>query len=424
VNTKAAIIGLDGVPYDLITDLASRNIMPHTRELLNQGKITKARTNLPPNSAVSWSSIFTARNPGEHGIYGFTDFLEGSYTVAYHHSMRLKAQPFWQKNHDKRTVIVNLPATYPPQALNGVHISGFVSPQLDRSVFPNEESNLLKDFGYMVDVTAPLSETEIPRFLVELTNALENRVKVGVKLLKGKWDNAFFVVTGTDRIGHYLWDAYRNKRNQYHDDFIQYFRKVDEAIGEITSQLPQDTAMMMLSDHGMTNSGTAYNLNTLLKEEGYLMVDDKPEINYNAIKKPTCAFASETNKIHLNLESRFPKGSVKTSDRISLEDEIKDLLASVRLGGRRVVKSVYTRDEIFDGPHSSLGPELVVLPDDGFSFKTGLFSKELTSVDLLQGRHTEDNAFLYLKDTDDLDGFTHLERALLALRTQYGGLKL
>ncbi len=424
MNTKAAIIGLDGVPHGLLTDLASRDIMPNTSELLKEGKITKARTNLPPNSAVSWSSIFTARNPGEHGIFGFTDFLEGSYTVAYHHSMRLKAQPFWQKIHDKRTIIVNLPATYPPQALNGVHISGFVSPQLERSIYPQTEAGMLKDAGYTVDVTAPLGETELPRFLSELKTALEKRVEVGKKLLQTKWDIAFFVVTGTDRIGHYLWDAYLNKRNQYHHDFIEYFRKVDEAIGEITRSLPEDTALMMLSDHGMTTSGTAFNLNTLLKEEGYLMVDKKPEINYNAVRKPTKAFAAETNKIYLNLEDRFPRGSVKSSDRIELEDEVKDLLTSVRMGGRKVVKSVYTRDEIFDGPHSAMGPELVVLPDNGFSFKTGLFSDQLTTVDRLQGRHTEDDAFLYLKGADSLDEFTHLESALLALKTQYGELKL
>ncbi len=59
---------------------------------------------------------------------------------------------------------------------------------------------------------------------------------------------------------------------------------MDEAIGEITSSLPEDTALMMLSDHGMTSSGTAYNLNTLLKEEGYLTVEDKPDSNYNAVR--------------------------------------------------------------------------------------------------------------------------------------------
>ena len=424
MNAKAAIIGLDGVPYDLLMDLAKRDIMPYTGELLKQGKITKARTSLPPNSAVSWSSIFTARNPGEHGIFGFTDFIENTYTVGYHHSMKLKAQPFWQKNHDKRTLIINLPATYPPQALNGVHISGFVSPQLERAIYPKEKSSLLKETGYMVDVTAPYEESETIRFLNELSTALERRVTVGKKLLQEKWDIAFFVITGTDRIGHHLWDAYQNKDNKYHEAFIDYFKQVDNAIQEITGQLPEDTALMMLSDHGMTESGTAYNLNTLLREEGCLMTEGKQRLNYNTIKKPTKAFAAETNKIYLNLEGKFPRGSVKQSERIELEDEVKDLLTSVRIGGRRVVKSVYSREEIFDGPHSSSGPELVVLPEDGFSFKTGLFSEQLTSVDRLQGKHTEDDAFLYLKDADNLDEYTHLESALLALKTQYNGLKL
>jgi predicted AlkP superfamily phosphohydrolase/phosphomutase len=421
---KAAIIGLDGVPYGLLTDLADTGVMPNTRELLIEGAITRARTSMPPNSAVSWSSIFTARNPGEHGVYGFTDFLPNSYTVSYHHSMRLRTQPFWQRNHGKRTIIVNVPATYPPQALNGVHISGFVSPHIERAVYPGEQSKWLTETGYMVDVTAPFSESEIPGFIEELKKALRKRVEVGLRLLDSKWDIAFFVVTGTDRIGHYLWDAYKNTGNQYHDDFIDYFRLVDQSIGQITSSFPEDTALMMLSDHGMTSSGTAYNINTLLKEEGYLAVEDKTESNYNAVRANSRAFAAETNKIYLNTEARFPRGSVKASERADLEDEIRDLLTSVRIGGRRVVKAVFTKEEIFDGPYSSEAPELVALPEDGFSFKTGLFSNELSTVDRLQGRHTEDDAFLYLRGADDLGEFTHLESALLALRTQYGGLKL
>lgn len=421
---KAAIIGLDGVPYGLLTDLADRGIMLNTRELLREGAITKARTSMPPNSAVSWSSIFTARNPGEHGIYGFTGFLPNSYTVSYHHSMRLRTQPFWQQNHDKRTIIVNLPATYPPQALNGVHISGFISPQLERAIYPHDRSRWLTETGYVLDVTAPFSESEIPGFIEELKRTLRKRVEVGLKLLDSKWDIAFFIITGTDRIGHYLWDAYKNIRNQYHDEFIEYFGLVDEAIGQITALLPEDTALMMLSDHGMASSGIAYNINTLLKEEGYLSVEDKPEANYNAVRASSRAFAAETNKIYLNTEDRFPRGSVKTSDRVDLEDEIRGLLTSVRIGGRRVVKTVFTREEIFDGPYSSDAPELVALPEDGFSFKTGLFSNEFATVDRLQGRHTEDDAFLYLRGAENLDDYTHLESALLALRTQYGGLKL
>jgi predicted AlkP superfamily phosphohydrolase/phosphomutase len=422
---KAAIIGLDGVPHDLLLALANNDTMSHTKELLKQGNIKQVKSSLPPNSAVSWSSIMTARNPGEHAIYGFTEFIPGTYTVSYHHSIKLKAQPFWQRNNDKRTLVINLPATYPPQALNGLHVSGFVSPQLEKAVYPGSLSGELVESGYMVDVNAPTREKEIERFLGDLSTALDRRTEFGVKQMQGKWDICFFVVTGTDRIGHYLWNAYWNKKNQYHEQFQDYFRQIDDSIYRLTQQMPEDTVIMMLSDHGMNAAGTAYNLNTLLKEEGYLRIDDDPDLNYNAVKKGTKAFLAETNKIYLNTEKRFPLGSVNQSDRIDLLDEIIYLLKSVRHGGRQVVKAVYSREELYEGPYLGDAPDLIVLPERDFSFKTYLFSNELVSVDGLQGKHTEDNAFLYLNnESDEFSEARSVEDALLILRSIYKELKI
>ncbi len=422
---KAAIIGLDGVPYDLLRTLANNDTMPHTGELIKQGNLKQVKSSLPPNSAVSWSGIMTARNPGEHAIYGFTDFIPGSYTVSYHHSVKLKAQPFWQRNNDKRTIIINLPATYPPQALNGVHVSGFVSPQLEKAVYPSELADELVDSKYMVDVNAPISEKDIDRFLADLSTALERRTEFASKQLEKKWDICFYVVTGTDRIGHYLWDAYQEKKNEYYEQFHRYFNQIDESIHRLTQQMPEDTAIMMLSDHGMNTAGTAYNLNTLLKEEGYLRIDDKPELNYNAVRKGTTAFLAETNKIYLNTVNRFPRGDVKQSERIGIIDQLAGLLKSIRFGGRPVVKAVYSREELYEGPYLSEAPDLVVLPEHDFSFKTNLFTDELVSVDRLQGKHTEDDAFLYLNnDSDEFREASSVEDALLVLKSIYKELKI
>lgn len=147
-TVKTAIIGLDGVPYQLLKTLTENDTMPHTAELIKQGNLKQVKSSLPPNSAVSWSSIMTARNPGQHAIYGFTDFQPGTYNVTYHQSNKLKAQPFWQRNNDKRTLIINLPATYPPQALNGIHVSGFVSPQLEKAVYPSDYATKLSEQGW------------------------------------------------------------------------------------------------------------------------------------------------------------------------------------------------------------------------------------------------------------------------------------
>ena len=421
---KAAIIGLDGVPYHLLRSMADNN-MPYTKELIKQGNLKQVKSSLPPNSAVSWSSIMTARNPGEHGIYGFTDFIPDTYTVNYHHSMKLKTPPFWQRNNEKRSLIINLPSTYPPQALNGIHVSGFVSPQVEKSIYPSELTGDLISSDYMVDVNAPYNEKDIQRFLRDLNTALEKRTSFAVRQLQDKWDIFFFVVTGTDRIGHYLWDAFENEKNQYHDQFIEYFHKIDNSIYNLTQEMPEDTVIMMISDHGMGKAGTAYNLNTLLKEEGYLKIEERPELNYTSIKKGTKAFLTETNKLYLNMERRFPRGSVSNSERVDLMDELVDLLKSLRYGGRQVVKTVYSREELYDGPYLSEAPDLVVLPADDFSFKTGLFAEELVSVDRLQGKHTEDDAFLYLNnDSDEFREASSVEDALLVLRSIYRELKI
>jgi predicted AlkP superfamily phosphohydrolase/phosphomutase len=425
MTVKAAIIGLDGVPYDLLKTMTENNTMPHTAELIKKGNIKQVKSSLPPNSAVSWSSIMTARNPGQHAIYGFTDFQPGTYNVTYHQSNKLKTQPFWQRNNDKRTLVINLPATYPPQALNGVHVSGFVSPQFEKAVYPSDYAETLAEQGYMIDVDAPESEKEIERFLTDLSTALERRIDFGVKQLEGKWDLCFFVVTGTDRIGHYLWDAYMNKKNQYHTAFRDYFKQVDDSIHRLTSKMPEDTALLMLSDHGMGSAGTAYNLNTLLKEEGYLRIDPKPMENYNAIRRGTKAFLAETNKIYLNTEKRFPRGDITQTQRIDLLDELVDLLKSIRYGGRPVVKAVYSREEIYEGPYLSEAPDLIVLPEQDFSFKSNLFSDELVQVDRLQGKHTEDDAFMYLSgDGDEYREASSVEDALLALRSLYHELRI
>ena len=50
--------------------------MPRFREILAQGRMVPMHVTLPEISAVSWSSFMTGKNPGEHGIFGFTDLKE------------------------------------------------------------------------------------------------------------------------------------------------------------------------------------------------------------------------------------------------------------------------------------------------------------------------------------------------------------
>ena len=138
-NHRKIIIGIDGVPYELIDDLSKQGIMPNFNVLKKQSVFSKLKSSIPHISSVSWSSIITGSNPGEHGIFGFTDLIPNTYTLSFPDFNTLKTKPFWHQNPDKKYVIINVPSTYPVKPLNGVHISGFISLDLENADYPESE---------------------------------------------------------------------------------------------------------------------------------------------------------------------------------------------------------------------------------------------------------------------------------------------
>ena len=418
---KKGIIGLDGVPITLLKDLAYKDIMPHMKQLIKQGILTKMRSSLPPNSAASWNSMITGTNPGTHGVYGFTDFIPDTYTQSFYNSHKLKAQPFWRKTSEK-TLIINLPATYPALPLNGSMITGFVSPSIEKSVYPDTHLQWLKEHEYQIDVDASLYRESIPLFITHLNKALNKRLETLDHLLTTqKYDTLFFVITGTDRIEHYLWHAYTDKTHPHHQDFLDFYTRIDQAIRHIIEKLPPEAPLLMLSDHGMGPIETAVNVNTLLRQEGFLVNDTNHRKNYNNIKPETRAFAAEQTKIYLNYKDRFPNGTVKQAQTTQLQDELIDLLTELTYKGRKVVKTVHKKQDIFTGPETNYAPDLIMIPNRGFTFKTGLFKETLYEEDFLSGTHTEDDAFLYIRGKAEIDNPCISD--VLKIFDQYGGNK-
>ena len=121
---RVIIIGLDGVPYELLRDFSEKGIMPNTGRLISEGTFIKMRSSIPEVSSVAWSSIITGKNHAEHGIFGFTDFPVNTYRLSFPNFSSLKAAPFWESDSKNRYIVINVPSTYPARELNGVLISG------------------------------------------------------------------------------------------------------------------------------------------------------------------------------------------------------------------------------------------------------------------------------------------------------------
>ena len=154
------ILGIDGIPFELMDDLSKKDVMPNFNDLKKKFHFSRLKSSIPHISSVSWSSIITGKNPGEHGIYGFTDIIKNTYSLSFPNFNALKCKPFWQIDERSKHIIINVPATYPAKKLNGIHIAGFVALNLEEAVYPKTTISKLKEMNYIIDVDSSLAHQQ------------------------------------------------------------------------------------------------------------------------------------------------------------------------------------------------------------------------------------------------------------------------
>jgi predicted AlkP superfamily phosphohydrolase/phosphomutase len=398
---RACVVGLDGVPYGMIAGLAGRGVMPAMARLIETGHLHKIRASLPEISAVSWTNFMTGRNPGTHGIFGFTDFRPGSYAVRFPNFLDVQAPTIWDtlRGAGRRSIVINQPSTYPARPVNGVLISGFVTIELVKAVYPLTYRATLEKIGYRTDIDT-MKSREDPEFLWrELTETLAGHVKA-LDLLWGEpWDYFEFIITGSDRLHHYLWDAYEDAAHPFHERFLEYYRMADRVIGRVASAYAELTGgqagLYLLSDHGFAGIIQEVYLNAWLERNGYLRFDRPDPAGLEDASDGSRAFALDPNRIYLNVKGRFPKGTVGEAEAPALREEIRNSLGALEYGGRKVVRRVFAREEIYSGPFAAQGPDLLVLGEPGFDMKGSVKKKEVFGRTSLQGMHTWDDAFFW-----------------------------
>ena len=363
--SRTIIIGLDGVPYELIREYTKNGVMPNLKSIIKQGRFTKMKSSLPDNSAVSWSSMITGSNPGMHGIYGFTEMIPGSTSLCFPNYNKLQVKPFWQQYPDKRYVILNVPFTYPVKPMNGIHISGFISLDMKKAIYPSDLYMVAESLGYHIDVDTRVYEKSKQFFLNQLHMVTDRRMQLMKQIWHTRWDVFMVVFTGTDRLNHMMYHCRDEER------FRDYYHHIDQYIGWIQSYMESDEQLILLSDHGMEETQSNVYLNSVLSQYGY---------NGKAV-------CLDPSRVYLR-------------DKKQMND-VFDMFKGLTYKGRKVVKQVYYKEDIYHGPQTRYAPDMVLIPHHGFSLRGNHEKNMFTPPDKVTGHHTYDNAFLITSDLKD-----------------------
>ena len=400
-NAKTVIIGLDGVPFGMIQDFAETGVMPNTAQLISHGIFKKMNSSIPEVSSVAWSSIITGQNPGQHGIFGFMDLYDHSYEMKFPNFNDLKTEPFWDQ-WEGRSVIINVPSTYPVREMNGVHISGFVSIDFEKSVYPKSLVPQLRRLGYRLDVDSQKAHSAMDLFLKDLDKTLDARIGTYRYLWETQdWQTFMLVFTGTDRLMHFLWSAYEDESHQYHDLFLEHFRRIDQVIGEVTARLSDDDLLVVLSDHGFERLDYDVYISYLLAREGFLQFKQGQDISLDNICYGTKAFVLDPARIYLNLKGKFPFGTVDQDESEIVLSELENLFRSLEIDNRKVIRDIYRKEQLYSGPYLENAPDLVLVGAEGFNLKASVKADQLTNKAIFSGKHTQDSAFLLAKGLVD-----------------------
>jgi len=185
----------------------------------------------------------------------------------------------------------------------------------------------------------------------------------------------FFYFSSTDLQSHmFWWDSDEphptrspEEARKYMGVLEELYVKMDGVVGDLLKRYGQQATMLVLSDHGFCNFRRQFNLNTWLRDNGYLgprtcrsLLDPQrpPLVDWSR----TRAYGLGLNGLYVNLQGRERDGVVPPAQREALLEELRTKLLAVRdpENGQPVITSVYRTDQVYHGPQAARAPDLII----------------------------------------------------------------
>ena len=387
VRKRVCFIGLDGTPYSLLQRMIREGITPNIAALTRAGSLRPMHSIYPWVSSVAWSSFMTGQNPAKHGIFGFVDRDPATLKTYIPTARNMLSPTLWEilSRAGKRVVVVNVPVTFPPKPVNGVLVGCFLSPSLDKTVYPESLLPTLQRLEYRVDTDPWKARASREAGMADILDALEKRVRTMFYLLENEdWDYFMLVIMETDRLHHFYFEPMEQNDPVWAPAFFDVYRRIDEAIGQVRAKLDADTTLMLMSDHGFCSIKQEVFYNHWLAQAGYLKLSKPPEQikgpDLTALAPASLAYSLDPGRIFINLKGREKDGRVAPGAEYE-----------------RLLLKAYRREEIYHGPYLDRAADIILAPANGYDPKGALAKETFTYKDkMMVGMHTYDDAMVYI----------------------------
>jgi predicted AlkP superfamily phosphohydrolase/phosphomutase len=192
-------------------------------------------------------------------------------------------------------------------------------------------------------------------------------------LQDSQWDFFQFVEIGLDRIQHGFWKFHdpnhvlHQPGSPYADVIRDYYVYLDHEIGTLLELLDDETAILVVSDHGAQRLDGGFCVNEWLVREGLLVLNEYPreitpfnKLSVNWEKTKVWSEGGYYARVFFNVKGREPRGAIDTADYEKFRDEIKAKFeATVDDRGAPLNTRVFKPEEIYRNLRN-VAPDLIV----------------------------------------------------------------
>jgi len=200
---------------------------------------------------------------------------------------------------------------------------------------------------------------------------LQERLKLFDYALKDYDDGLlFFYFSSTDMQSHMFWwdtpakHPYRStaEAKKYFAHIHELYGRMDALIGELLQRYGESAHIIIMSDHGFANFRRQFNINTWLRDNGYLGPKECSSVLADADWAQSRAFALGINSLYLNMKGREKYGIVEPGrEREALLAELVRKLEDIRdTDGRKIIRTAYRSDRIYQGDALTYAPDLII----------------------------------------------------------------
>ncbi len=210
-------------------------------------------------------------------------------------------------------------------------------------------------------------------YLAQAAHVLDERMALFEYAVENYDDGLlFFYFSSSDLQSHmFWWNAEENEKHptrsspeaaKYFGHIKQLYQRLDGVIGDIYDRYGGKATVFVMSDHGFANFGRQFNLNSWLRDAGFINPRDCQSIMVNPDWSRTRAYGLGINGLYLNLKGRERDGVVEPGEEQEmLTRELVAGLEAVRdVNGEQVIRRVYRADEVYSGDATELAPDLII----------------------------------------------------------------